>query len=64
MDELAVLVELKPESASEAEKEAAAHELQHHIKALIGISTTVQVGPSGSIERSTGKAKRIVDRRS
>jgi len=63
MDELAVLVEVKPEVASEADKEAASRELQHHIKALIGISTKIRIQTPGSIERSQGKARRVVDKR-
>jgi phenylacetate-CoA ligase len=63
MDELAVLVEVKPEVASEADKEAASRELQHHIKALIGISTKIHIQTPGSIERSQGKARRVVDKR-
>ncbi len=63
MDELAVLVEIKPDVVSEADREAAARELQHHIKSLIGITTKVSVRNPGSIERSTGKARRVVDLR-
>jgi phenylacetate-CoA ligase len=63
MDELDVLVEMKPDTVSEAEKDAAARELQHHIKSLIGISTRVRVQNHGGIERSTGKAKRVLDKR-
>ena len=65
MDELDVLVEMKPEfaQAPAAEQQAAAKELQHHIKSYIGVSTQVRVVAQSSIERSIGKAKRIVDKR-
>jgi len=63
MDELDVLVEMKPDVASEADREAAARELQHHVKALIGISTKVRIQNHGAIERSAGKAKRVIDKR-
>ncbi len=63
LDELDVLVEMKPDVVSEADREAAAHELQHHIKSLIGISTLVRIQHHGSIERSQGKARRVIDRR-
>ena len=63
MDEVSVHVEMKPEVMSEADKDVAARELQHHIKAIIGISTRVDVRPVGTIERSSGKAKRVVDLR-
>jgi phenylacetate-CoA ligase len=65
LDDLAVRVELKPElaEASEDLRQAAAGELRHHIKALIGINTRIDVLPVGGVERSAGKAKRIVDLR-
>jgi len=65
MDELDVLVEMKPEfaQAPAADQEASAQELQHHIKSYIGVSTTVRVVGQGGIERSIGKAKRIIDKR-
>jgi phenylacetate-CoA ligase len=34
--------------------------LQHHIKSYIGISADVRIGP---VERSIGKAKRVIDKR-
>ena len=39
---------------------AAAAQLRHHIKSYVGITTDVRVG---TIERSIGKAKRVVDKR-
>jgi phenylacetate-CoA ligase len=38
-------------------------ELQRDIKAVIGISARVIVSPPGTLERSPGKAKRVVDKR-
>jgi phenylacetate-CoA ligase len=38
-------------------------ELQRDIKDVIGISARVQVCPPGTLERSTGKAQRVVDKR-
>jgi phenylacetate-CoA ligase len=65
LDEMAVQVELKPELAhfAESERNAVAKELQHHIKGLVGITTRVQIQPTGGVERSTGKARRVIDRR-
>ena len=65
LDSLKVNVEMKPEFqyASQAEKEFAAHDLQHHIKSYIGISARVDVVEHGGIERSLGKARRVIDRR-
>lgn len=65
LDAIKVNVEMKPEFefASGAEKEFAAHDLQHHMKSYIGISAKVEVVEVGGIERSIGKAKRVVDKR-
>ena len=63
LDELQVLVELLPQHA-EASREAVASQLQHRIKTLIGVSTTVSVGAPNSIERTlVGKARRVIDKR-
>ncbi|MCL4800099.1 MAG: phenylacetate--CoA ligase [Burkholderiales bacterium] len=65
LDQLDVLVEMKPEfaAADAAAREAAARELQHHVKSMVGVTVRVKVQPTGAVERSLGKAKRIVDRR-
>jgi phenylacetate-CoA ligase len=65
LDTVTVNVEMKPEfaTATSAEKEFASHELAHHIKSYIGISTHIEVKAVGTIERSVGKAKRVIDRR-
>jgi phenylacetate-CoA ligase len=63
LDELQVLVELLPQQVAAA-REAIAHDLQHRIKTLIGVSTTVSVGAPDSIERTlVGKARRVIDKR-
>jgi len=62
LDELAVLVE-RSGGAGSADAEAAGARLARHIKSLIGVTAVVRVLPAGSIERSLGKAKRIVDKR-
>src|SRR5690242_3489527 len=60
--ELTVLVEplsrLEPGAADEI-----AHTLQHAIKTHIGTTCRVEVRDPGTIERSIGKARRIVDER-
>ena len=65
MDELAVLVELKPEyaTANEADRGRAAQALAHAIKSYVGVSAEVRVVPVGAVERSIGKAKRVIDKR-
>jgi phenylacetate-CoA ligase len=65
LDQLNVLVEMKPERSvsDEAARAAAAHAFQHHIKSLVGITAHIKVLPTGAVERSIGKAKRVIDNR-
>lgn len=51
------------ESRAGADAASAALELAHCVKTLVGITVRVNVLPPGGVERSQGKAKRIVDRR-
>jgi phenylacetate-CoA ligase len=66
LDELDVLVEMRPELAGKLSAEeiaALAGKADHLIKAYIGVSTNVRVLEPGTIERSQGKAKRVIDKR-
>jgi phenylacetate-CoA ligase len=65
LDELAVRVEVKPEfaDAGEAAWSRAARALEHHIKSYVGVTTHVVLVPPGKIERSAGKARRVIDTR-
>ncbi len=63
MDAMTVVVEARPHATEEAEREMGAHELHHHVKSVIGVTVGVRVVDPGAIERSQGKAKRIVDLR-
>jgi phenylacetate-CoA ligase len=66
LDELDVLVEMRPELGGKLDAgqvEDLAKKADHLIKAYVGISTTVRVLEPGTIERSQGKAKRVIDRR-
>jgi phenylacetate-CoA ligase len=62
LDRMAVKVEARA-GADEPAREAAAATLAHRIKSLIGITVAVEAVPQGKIERSLGKAKRIIDLR-
>jgi phenylacetate-CoA ligase len=62
LDTLAVNVERRPE-VGDAEDAAIAKELQHHIKSYIGVNTHINVNAPGAVERSQGKARRVVDLR-
>jgi len=66
LDELEVLVEMRPELSGRLNADeiaALAQKAQHLIKGYVGITATVRVLEPGTIERSQGKAKRVVDRR-
>lgn len=66
LDELTVLVEVKPElsGADENSRDAIGRAVAHDIKSLIGVSAKVAVLETDSIERTlTGKAKRVIDKR-
>ena len=64
MDELTVHVEVAPglEPGSDA-AQAAARQLRHGIKTFAGASAMVELRPVGTVERSQGKAKRVLDLR-
>jgi len=59
---MAVLVERSP-AVGGADGDAAGARLAHMIKSMIGVTAEVRVVPPGMIERSLGKAKRVVDKR-
>jgi phenylacetate-CoA ligase len=64
MDTLTVRVELKPEAHTDGSGVRGAETaLAHAIKSYIGVNAKVKVEPTGSIERSVGKAKRVIDHR-
>ncbi len=66
LDELEVMVEMQPELAGKLgsqEISALAQTAEHLIKAYIGLAAVVRVLEPGTIERSQGKAKRVIDRR-
>ena len=55
LDHLTVLVE--------SDNQQAGSKLQHDIKSYIGVSADVRIVSTGTVERSIGKAKRVIDRR-
>src|SRR6201998_1341838 len=64
LDVLTLNVEPCPETAPDtAALNAAKHALAYDIKALIGVSAVVNVLTVNGIERSVGKARRVVDKR-
>jgi phenylacetate-CoA ligase len=65
LDTLSVSVEMRPEFASDSQSEQqyAVNTLEQAIKSYVGVSANVIVQPQGGIERSMGKAKRVIDKR-
>jgi phenylacetate-CoA ligase len=64
LDELTVAVEVQAEveHAGEAAQRAA-RELAHDIKSFIGTTARIELRAPGGVERSLGKAKRVIDKR-
>jgi phenylacetate-CoA ligase len=62
LDELAVVVERSP-AAGSADGDVAGRNLAHNIKSMIGVTAEVRVVAPGGIERSLGKARRVIDKR-
>ena len=63
MDAMHVHVEALPNATTEAERAEAASTLNKRIKDIVGVSTKITVGDPGTVERSQGKARRVVDNR-
>ncbi|HKH96333.1 MAG TPA: phenylacetate--CoA ligase, partial [Beijerinckiaceae bacterium] len=63
LDEMRVVVEAREDHTDEASRTAQGSLLARYIKDLVGVSAAVAVVEPGSIERSLGKAKRVVDKR-
>ena len=63
LDEIVVLVEARAGASDEETRAAAGRDVARHVKSRIGITCEVRVMEPESIERSIGKARRIVDLR-
>jgi phenylacetate-CoA ligase len=64
LDVITVRVEAQREASGRAaDRQHAGSQLEAAIKGRIGITATVVVSDPGTVERSSGKAKRVVDRR-
>jgi phenylacetate-CoA ligase len=62
LDALTVHVECTPDTPAER-RAGAGQDLAQRVKAYVGISIQVNLCEPGSMERSLGKAKRVIDRR-
>jgi phenylacetate-CoA ligase len=63
MDEMTVRVERRP-GASAADAGTAGTHLSAMIKNTIGVTVTTVIGDPGTVERSAGKMRRVIDERS
>jgi phenylacetate-CoA ligase len=63
LDELAIMTEARPDHWDGAGLRDEAQRLADSIKNTIGVSSRVVIHAPGTIERSAGKAKRVIDRR-
>ncbi len=63
MDEMEVLVEASPDRAQAEARQASAGDLGQLVKNLIGVTARITVTDPGGVERSQGKARRVVDKR-
>ena len=63
MDDMTVHVEATAGAAAADARAASARELAHHIKSTVGVSARIDVAEPGTVARSEGKAKRVVDNR-
>ncbi|MDJ0684746.1 MAG: phenylacetate--CoA ligase [Alphaproteobacteria bacterium] len=63
LDSMLVRVEARDGSVADAARVIAGRDLAERIKDLIGVTASVQVQEPGAIERSLGKARRVIDNR-
>jgi phenylacetate-CoA ligase len=64
LDRLTINVEwARPSRMGTPAEESAASALVHHVKSSVGISVQVRILAPGTLERSAGKARRVIDRR-
>lgn len=63
LDALTVKVECASDASGDEHRTRATRDLTHQMKAYIGITAAVLVIDPGHIERSVGKAKRVIDLR-
>jgi phenylacetate-CoA ligase len=64
MDAMRVHVEALPEHSDAQAREVLAQQLSKRVKESVGVTCEIALGDPGSVERSQGKARRVVDRRS
>jgi phenylacetate-CoA ligase len=63
LDEMEIMVEARPEHADAEARAASGARLVRIVKERIGVSARANVCEPGKVERSLGKARRVVDKR-
>ena len=63
MDTMSINVDASSNGVTDEQVLASAKELTGYIKGIVGVSAVVNVGEPGAIERSVGKAVRVIDKR-
>jgi phenylacetate-CoA ligase len=63
LDQMTVLAEARPEVWGAADLDRRAEHVVAAIKNTIGVTVRVIIQAPGTIERSAGKARRVIDRR-
>jgi phenylacetate-CoA ligase len=63
LDVMTLLIEPKESGLSDSMLQESSGRLSQQVKSRIGVSVQVQMQPIGGVERSMGKARRIVDKR-
>ncbi len=63
MDAMRVLVESLPGAADGEAQAVQAATLSHRIKEVVGVTAKITVADPGTVERSEGKARRVIDNR-
>lgn len=63
LDEMTIQVEARTDSVSPEDQKRAGARLSQAIKDTIGVSSTIAVVAPGTLERSLGKAQRVIDKR-
>jgi hypothetical protein len=63
LDDMRIIAEARPSHADQAVRDAQAKLLASYIRNVIGLGAEVAVDDPGKLERSVGKARRVVDLR-
>jgi phenylacetate-CoA ligase len=63
LDSMNVIVEARPNAGAPEYRAQQAKELARHAKSFVGVSISVDVVDPGTMDRTAGKARRVIDKR-